>query len=374
MSVLRRLLTALLSPRPRLARWAAIGCTLALLALAILRPTVGEANLFLAFTAYLFPLAWLLPLPVLAWFARGPGPRVWPWLLASLVIWGLWLSGWGLGKRGNSTAFATPAETGTLTVLTANRGQSFGTSLQPFLNETQPDVLVFQDCFGGVRDKELQHDNYAAWPHALQNGEFLVLSKYPIRSAAPVPLKTDVPRDPDWPRPPAVRFVIAWGKREIALYAVHAPTPRQFLRKLQRGSFLQGLLGLPGTRWAAPRRDHEAYWRLRLAQLAELNTAVLRDPLPAVLCGDFNAAAGSRAFRLASTGLTDAHATCERGCGFTFDGSSTEPLSLNQPWLRVDAILATPEWDVLACRTETKRRSQHLAVAARLKLADTAKP
>jgi hypothetical protein len=68
--------------------------------------------------------------------------------------------------------------------------------------------------------------------------------------------------------------------------------------------------------------------------------------------------------RIFSGELRDAFAECGRGYGFTFPGFTRNPLSLFQPWLRLDYLFAGRGFRPCYVRTEPGRPSQHRAVAA----------
>jgi vancomycin resistance protein VanJ len=327
-------------------------------ALFLLLRHVGEANHGLALLLFVPPAAWLLPALALLPFALVCNWRALPLLAASawlvLVPFMGWRSDPGLPPAGTH---AVPS----LTIMTWNRGQHGGQSLQPFKRSQLPDLLVFQESALSERAlaRAAGYEDYTAFRSA---GEHTLLSKFPILESSMLP-PGQTPR-----RARAARFVVDWNGRRIAIYSVHLHTPRDILLGQWRSGLFYGLLGLPGTPWAERSAQYQVFWDDQLADAARILDAVRRETLPSLVVGDFNAPHTGRIRHLLTRELGDAHAEAGAGFGFTFPGKTRNPLSAGGPWLRIDYIFFTRAWTAMTCTTEAERASQHRAVAARLAL------
>jgi vancomycin resistance protein VanJ len=326
---------------------------------------VGEANPTTAFLLFLPPYLWFLPVALLS-----PIALLFHWktplilsFIATLVL--LPLSGWRAAPP------IEPLQPGdrpdaALVVLSNNRGQHGGHSLQPFKNFIAADVLIFQESAGRAA-RYLNDPDYAEFPYGDSIGEFTLLSRYPVLSTSLVSQPMDHGK-----KSFAARFELDWKGQRIAIYNVHLPSPREALSAMRRGSFLYGL-PLPFERWAARRADVAGFWKRQLAMSTSLLERLTTEKLPFVLAGDFNAPHFGAIHRLLTQQLTDAHAEAGHGLGFTFPGETRNPLALGNPWLRIDYVFAGPGWQVDACWTEPERPSQHRAVAALLSLTQETK-
>jgi vancomycin resistance protein VanJ len=324
---------------------------------------VGENNLTLAFLLYLPRILFLLPaaalLPPSLFCSRRAALAL---VVASIVFLNVAMD---LRWRGAPDA-SVSAPGQSLTIVTYNRGQHAKQSLQPFKNRVSPDIILLQEA-GGRAARYLGAEGYEAFPHARDLGEFTILSRYPVTDAEPVlaaPSATGVIL--------AARFTIDFAGEAIAVYSVHAPSPRDTLLHYRRGAFLYGIIGLPGTPLGRKRRENQAYWDERIAQARSLCERIAEDPLPALVAGDFNAPAGGYIHGLFRARFEDAHAAAGHGFGHTFPGTTRNPLSLGGPWMRIDHLFCDAEWAVDWCITEPRRPSQHRAVAAQF--ARTARP
>lgn len=319
---------------------------------------VGEHNITTAFLLYLPPLIWFVPLVPLMFLGLVFHRRC---LLAQLAMGGLLLVVWlGYSFSGHSLGAGDGDRTAQLVVMTYNRGQNMNQSLQPFKNAIHPDILVFQEAAGRAAGFR-QSAEYAEFGHAADIGEFTVLSCYPIGSRSLIPADAN-PRSAR-----AARFVIDWNGRLVSLYAVHLMTPREVLGHYKRGAFLWGVLGVPGTPWAAKRRECQKFWDQQFADARQILAAVHADTNPCILAGDFNAPHTGCIHGMLAAEMVDAHAAAGHGFGFTFPGVTRNPLSLGGPWMRIDYIWFDHHWEADECITEPDRPSQHRAVVARLR-------
>jgi endonuclease/exonuclease/phosphatase family metal-dependent hydrolase len=221
--------------------------------------------------------------------------------------------------------------------------------------------MVFQESSANA-ESYLRDSGYAEFRHGLSQGEFTLISRFPV---------TDVEslnyRDALGVVPYAARFEMDWQGRAVAIYVVHFPSPRDPLLSMRRGAFLYGL-PLPMEWWRQRRQEVSGFWLRQLALAEDLSARLKTEKLPHLVVGDFNAPSLGRVYRLLTSQLEDAHDQGGAGFGFTFPGETRNPLSLGEPWLRIDHVFASSHWKVEACWTESERRSQHRAVAAGLRL------
>ena len=342
-------------------RWlafvACLNLAFALLLLLALRH-VGEANHGLALLLFVPPALWLLPTLLLLPLALIWSWRSLPLLAVAATVVVVPFMGWRPDPGPSpAEAYAAPS----LIVMTWNRGQHGGQSLQPFKRQQQPDLLVLQEAT--YQDRAMTGaPGYREFDHGLSAGEHTLLSKFPILESSLLPAGA-TPREAR-----AARFVVNWNGRRIAVYSVHLHTPREVLLGQWKGGLPYGLLGFPGTPWAERSEQYQVFWDGQLADAQKILEAVRRDPLPALVAGDFNSPhTGLIRHRLTRV-LGDAHAEAGAGFGFTFPGKTRNPFSAGGPWLRIDYIFFTRQWSAMTCSTEAERASQHRAVAARLAL------
>ena len=133
-------------------------------------------------------------------------------------------------------------------------------------------------------------------------------------------------------------------------------------------TFLYGVIGWPGTPWEDNRLELQKFWDGQMADAQAVLDAVRADPLPALVAGDFNAPHMGHIHDLITRELGDAHAEAGAGFGFSFPGTTRNPLSAGGPWMRIDYVFHSRHWQALNCTTEASRPSQHRAVAATLRL------
>ncbi|MCW0220428.1 MAG: endonuclease/exonuclease/phosphatase family protein [Prosthecobacter sp.] len=314
---------------------------------------IGEKNVTSAFLLYLPPAIWWLPAVPLAFFGLLLNRKALLILLLGMLWFGYAFLGWRMGGTGENPS-------GALKVMTYNRGQHMNQSLQPFKEATTPDIILFQEASGRAAGYAAAAD-YSEFIATKSLGEHTILSRYPILEEALLPA---LPGN----SPKAARFVIDWNGKQVAIYSVHLQTPRDVLGAQMRGGFLYGILGLPGTPWAAKRRQLQIFWDDQMADAELILKAVREDPLPAIVAGDFNAPHMGYIHRLITRELGDSHATVGQGCGFSFPGSTHNPLSAGGPWMRIDYVFFTQHWQAVNCITEPDRPSQHRALTSTLVL------
>ena len=336
-----------------LTRLCCIGYALALVLLWAAFRYVGEQNLTLAFSLYLPPTGWALPLGLLV-----PATLCFDWkslvpclAAAAAVAVGL------CGYQWHAPQVAAANEP-QLTVLTFNRGESAGTSLRPFKSLVNPDVLLLQEA-GNKGAKAAKSTGYEDLLYGDDIGEFSIVSRFPITSKELIS---------DGKTTMAARFTIDWNKRSVVIYNIHMPTPRFALRSLERGAFLWGVLGQFG-KWAEKRNSYEEWWRYQISLAQTLLQHAEAETQPCIMAGDTNAPAPGYIQHLLDGKFTDSHEAAGSGCGMSFPGATHNPLSMGGPWMRIDKVFCNSQWRPLWNKAEADRPSQHRAVGAAFALA-----
>lgn len=359
-----------------LIRWTVLGYCAVLMLQFMLMHFVGERNIFFAFCLYLPPAIWAVPAGALAplcfvfleW--RGLAVCCATLLLGAYAAFDF--------KPRLSPVPVTPPEKrsqSTLVVLTNNRGQHANHSMKPFKNEVRPDVMVFQEA-GSVSARYLADPDYAEFKHGRDTGEFACVSRFPVLSMDPVEVETKSLTRTSATAPPrldktivAARVVIDFNGRQIVIYNVHLPSPRDTLRYYFRGAFIYGLIGIPGTPFSAKREANQEGWDIRSEMLKQLLERASKETNPVILAGDFNMPSPGWNHSLVTASYDDAHEKAGAGFGFTFPGLTHNPLSLGGPWMRIDYVFsAAKTWTPRTSIAEPDRPSQHRATAAELVL------
>ena len=334
------------------------------LALVLAFRSVGEASPAVAALLYLPPSIWLLPLAVLlpvALLLRDVH------LLISIALTTLLMIIWLFGFSWCFAPPVPPANALVVKLITHNTGERGNTSLQPFISRIQPDFLLLQDAPARAR-RYRAAPGYEQFPYADDAGEFTLISRYPILSKELIARDpTSVPRMMHYPI--GARFEVDVGGQTIAIYNIHAFSPRPYLSgtNMPRAIFYS-VAGWPGTRWAEPLQQLKTFWSAQQAAAELLAQRISGDRLPCIVAGDLNAPPQGRIHRRMMVALQDAHLEAGRGCGFTFPGVTRNPLSLFGPWLRLDYVLASRHWLCLASEVEPHNPSQHRALASTLAL------
>jgi vancomycin resistance protein VanJ len=340
------------APRPSLFRRAValaiIGYTTALIVLFPAMQFIGErwwplaVLLYLPQSLFLLPLIVLIPAALLAEVSTG-----------SYCLLGICLIifFWHLPFYPGISGAPGPA---TMKLMTNNYDGNHGLSLQPFISQEDPDFVAIEDA-------ENQAGAFRrANPGRIvtAEGQFLLMSKAPITSASFLP----------WPKwrgaPVAAVFETPWRGQNIAIYVVHLPTPRWDFAKLAGLGVVREILGRNRRRSDGMSFSESMTARVQLAR--DLASVIAREQRPFVLAGDFNMPPYGYVHRVITGGLTDCFAQSGRGFGFTFPSDSHNPLTLGEPWLRIDYIIAGPGWHSVDCEVEPHRRSEHRPVVATL--------
>lgn len=304
----------------------------------------GERNWLLAALLYLPPQLWLAPLAVLLPISSWLRPALCFPQIACVALVGLAF----LHIRWHARPGPSP---GFLTLVTNNYGQSGGRSLEPFLDAENPDLVLLQETGNVLPWRKKFPDRFVQ-----AQGEFIAISKYPIKSASLV-------TSAKWlGRPVAARFEISFHGKRATVFSVHLPTPRPDFAKLKGLGLLKELAGR--NRRLSDGLSFRESMAARIELARSLREVFARESNPFIVAGDFNVPDHGCIYHLFASSLTDAFAHSGRGWGLTFPGSTRNPLTGFGPWMRLDQAFAGKGWEPVFCEAEPRRRSQHRALLA----------
>jgi endonuclease/exonuclease/phosphatase (EEP) superfamily protein YafD len=291
------------------------------------------------------PQVLLLPLLFLTPFCLLVRARLLAFHVLALVLVVFGYMGW----RWNFPP--APVDDG-IRLVTHNAGQSNRPQFYQFVAAEKPDIVALQDARGAGPELSRKFPGY----HIVGRGEFYLVSRFPIVQSDPV-------ADVKWfNRPAAARFELLCHDRTLILYSVHLPTPRQQLNRFLSGRAFADMMGDEDS--ARRPLTYGEWTRARLKLAADLAAVFERETKPFIVCGDFNTPDHGIIYHTVSRHLTDSHRVSGRGFGFTFPGSTRNPLTLRGPWLRIDYAFAGRGWKPIFSAPEPGRLSQHCALAA----------
>lgn len=295
---------------------------------------LGSLNLYLPQWLWAIPGVLLLPLTLAL-------ARKWVWLpLAALlcVLGPIMGFCWDHLLPGTAPRLAgTRLRVMTYNVKWDSRNEA---AIRDDIRKYHPDVLQLQDSTGVMR---------GALGRDLAGWNVRISDQYIIASRLPLP---EIEwRDISFPGSlrHCVRCTIPLGTRSVTIYNVHLLSPRTGLVSV-RHRVVGGLV------WNADSR------------LLESNTLadyLRREPGPTLLTGDLNAPMQSLVCRhLCEAGLRDAFSEAGTGYGYSY-GSYTR---VGRPYVRIDHIMASRQWQVQHCWVGNSLGSDHCPVIADLVL------
>ncbi len=295
---------------------------------------LGSLNLYLPQWLWAVPGVLLLP-PTFFWARR------WVWVPLGALgcvagpIMGLCVGGWLPAPA------AAPGQTH-LRVMTYNvkwDSRNEGAILHD-IRLYHPDLLQLQDSDGVLRGQ---------MGRELEGWNVRVSNQYIV--ATHLPLSDMEWRDISIPGSlrHCIRSTVQLGARSVTVYNVHFLSPRDGLVSV-------GHQQVDGLVWNA---------RARLQEADMLEGYLHQEHGPILLTGDLNAPVQSLVCRrLQATGLRDAFSEAGAGYGYTY-GRYTQ---LKRPYVRIDHIMASPQWQVQRCWVGNAQGSDHCPVIADLVL------
>ncbi|MGI4787639.1 MAG: endonuclease/exonuclease/phosphatase family protein [Janthinobacterium lividum] len=267
------------------------------------------------------------------------------WKLCALNFSGLL---WVFGPiMGFSTGGLHPSVAGTGTpirVMTYNVKWSSrdGHAISEDIARYHPDLLQMQDSSGVMLGEVGQ---------ALKGWNVRIDGQYLIASPHPLPALESRDISFDGSDHHCVRYLLKIGGRTVTVYDVHLLSPREGLMSV----------GHSQTEGMSENADYRQEEALRLAGY------VNQEQGPVVLTGDLNAPVQSLVCRsLFDAGLRDAFSEAGVGYGYTY-GRFTH---VGQPYVRIDHIMVSKQWQVTRCTVGNEIGSDHCPVIADLVLSN----
>jgi endonuclease/exonuclease/phosphatase (EEP) superfamily protein YafD len=336
----------------RLVVFVAYAYPLALLA-AILFMRYGGQRFWQAELALYLPrLGFALPLPLLVPLLLVLRQRraLWSQLVAAWIVvfpmMGLTLPGWPSSPD-------DPKKTLRVLSYNANFLYSGADAVATQIRALAPDVVVMQQMAG---NEELQAKLAGSYSAFASDGEFLVASRYPVRSQWRPPSFHYVDR---LRTTRSMRYEIDTNLGRIALYSFHPVSPSHQMTQVRSGGLRRAIAS--GQLFSlAPRPETEHDTGLRRRQVAAVARLAKREKLPVILAGDTNLPKLSAALSELAD-FQDGFEEAGSGFGYTF------PNKL--PWMRIDRIFASEQLRFLDFEVGTMRASDHHCVVATLELA-----
>jgi endonuclease/exonuclease/phosphatase (EEP) superfamily protein YafD len=320
----------------------------------------GQANVTTATLMYLPSPIWLLPgiallLPALIFD--------WKSFLLLLFGGGFFFTSHLNYQWRSERSLEAPEPFEKLRLLSWNRGQSGSTSLSTLKADLKPDFILLQDARGRAARYRLDA-NYREFREFVDTGEFAMISRWPVLASENLTMNGN---NGAVITVGAARFVTVYAGTKVVLYSIHLPSPRDALEATGRGAFLLGILGLPGTSLETKKLHYQAFWDGQMLKAAEILRRIRQETDPVIIAGDFNTPAVGPVYKLYADTFQDAHLQAGSGFGHTFPGDTRNPLALFQPWLRLDQMFASQDWQVLNCQAQAAK-AQHLPVFGIFKL------
>lgn len=271
---------------------------------------------------------------------------------------------------------AAPAATGAgswITLVTFNANYDYALQqeqpLQALLEQSKPDIVALQEPSKWVMRQLFQVflpqpiDSASRALRATYDPETgryegavhpvvsrLVLQEYELI----VPDDDATRRSNRRTEPLAVRVGFSWQGRNVALYNIHLHSFGEKPWQNDLASWVR-----PST-WKAFWQQYRTDYRLRAKQAAQLRRLLASEERPFVLCGDFNSTPHEWVYGHLQRGLHDA----QQVAGPTWGGTYHARL----PLLRIDYVLASPEWYIRTIHTSVVDFSDHRALVAQLSL------
>lgn len=313
---------------------------------------VGDRLALLGTLLFAPPILLLAPLALLI-----PGClllRQWRWCAVHCALAGATL----LLYQTFHLNFPARPDKGDVTIASMNLGQANRALFFDQVSRERPEIVLMQDAF--LRRDSLEK----AFPdhHLSQLGEFVVASRHLITAQAPLKLNRRG-------RPIGARYELLVHGQRVCIYNVHLPTPRAQLARVLSGAALkEALEGEPPPDRRRRPASYEEWEKAHLELGQGLFEQAAQENLPTILAGDFNMPDHGAGYHRLSGEFQDVFARGGWGWGMTFPGDSGGLSRLLAPWLRIDYVFASHQWRVKSCETRACGRSQHLGLAARLRL------
>ena len=160
-----------------------------------------------------------------------------------------------------------------------------------------------------------------------------------------------------WERGGVVRSEVEWEGQPIAIYNVHLHSFGS------ERPWKDGTLLSPKA-WRSALHTYREDFRTRAEQARQLRWWLDQEPLPFLVCGDFNSTPANWVYGHIAHGLQDSFRARGEGWGMTFPA--------RWPLVRIDYVLASPHWRVHRAFVYDGLSSDHRPVIAELVLMSVA--
>ncbi|MEQ5789471.1 endonuclease/exonuclease/phosphatase family protein [Muricauda sp. NFXS6] len=222
------------------------------------------------------------------------------------------------------------------------RQPKVGDSIINFIKSKDPDVLLIQE-HSRRRYKQLEQYKYRSeTPHSDRVTQ-AIFSKYPIVNSG----SFDLPNTGN----NIIYADVLFKKDTIRFYNLH----------------LESFKIIPSTdNFSDGEKYEKTYKRLVVTFSKQMEQAEIfrnhlnKSPYRNIVCGDFNNTQFSNVYKIVNEGLQDTFLEKGKGFGRTYD--------LWKIPLRIDYILADPEFEVLSHHNYDERLSDHYPIMATLRL------
>ena len=213
----------------------------------------------------------------------------------------------------------------------------------------QPDVIALQEAFPL---SPLLEETYRDW-HTISHDRYWVGSRWPIKKLADFEI-------PSFERSAGLVVEIETPRGPVVLSDIHQMTARRGLMELSKHSLLSGDV--------TGRLEESVVQREEESILIREQVEAARGDKPLLLCGDFNTPVSSQVFQRHWGDFQSAFDLAGVGYGYTSPCKANRFWPENLPWARIDHILCSPEWNVVACQIGKSAGSDHRLIAATLRL------
>lgn len=218
------------------------------------------------------------------------------------------------------------------------------------LQRFSPDLVVFQEVRGD--DHPLLAQEFAGW-HVVRDNYYWIGSKYPVKM-----IRTLESKSFDRVAGLLVELELPTGPIQVA--DIHLMTARRSLSEIS----IPGMLDGEDQQMIV---EHQTFRELEMqdvrAQLDDSSAAQ-----PQILMGDFNTPSSSSLFQGLWSDYQNTFEVAGFGYGYTSPCKQHAHWLNNTPWVRIDHILCSHDWEVISCEVGKENGSDHRMIAATLRL------
>lgn len=221
------------------------------------------------------------------------------------------------------------------------------------LGQFQPDIVVFQEVRGD-EDHPLLAKTFATW-NIVRDDYYFLASKYPAKLIHLI-------ESPTFERNAGLLVEVTLPSGPVFIADVHLMTARRSLVELTPGGLFNG----------DNQATIESHQLLREEEMLtvrqQIDERVRNRPL--IVLGDFNTPASSSLFQRHWGGLQSAFDSVGFGYGYTSPCRKHRFWFENTPWVRIDHVLCSHDWEIVRSDIGTLNGSDHRLVAATVRLID----